>query len=130
VDHLRVEKDAAEFRVQREEEAPEPSASQGISGVTIAQQLGGAAIGASRRPPLAADRVTRIGPKAAAVAALMLSTHGGASSHPELVNTLVAERARAKAPKLLAVAADERHLFVWIDPSHGRRARDVQSGAA
>jgi len=49
---------------------------------------------------------------------LLFSGHGGVGGNPEQVNALVEERAGAKAEKLLASGADERHLFVWIDSSY------------
>jgi hypothetical protein len=57
---------------------------------------------------------------------LLFSGHGGVGGNPEQVNALVEERAGAKAEKLLASGADERHLFVWIDSSYS----DAELGMA
>jgi hypothetical protein len=57
---------------------------------------------------------------------LLFSGHSGAGGNPEQVNALVEERAGAKAEKLLASGADERHLVVWIDSSYS----DAELGMA
>jgi hypothetical protein len=44
--------------------------------------------------------------------------HGGFMADPDAVNRLAAEHTAANADKLLAARADERHLFIWMDPSH------------
>lgn len=92
------------------------------------EQIGG---GAQRQPPPdidqeAADaakevfrlrvfRATQLGPpKPGEAASVFASLSGGASSNFDALNELVAECARRKAPKLLAAAGDERHLFVWM----------------
>jgi hypothetical protein len=51
-------------------------------------------------------------PKPGETPQFLLSGHGGAGSNPQQVNELVAERAEAKAKKLRAAEAAERHLFV------------------
>lgn len=49
---------------------------------------------------------------------LFFSGYGGFGSNPDEVNRLAAEHAAANAAKLRAADADERHVFVWIDPSY------------
>jgi hypothetical protein len=57
------------------------------------------------------------GPKQGSVAQIYMTAHGGAISHVDQVNALVEAAAESNRQKLAAVAADERHLFVWLNPS-------------
>src|SRR6202034_1109771 len=48
---------------------------------------------------------------------LYVSVHGGLSANADEVNRLVVAAAEANHGKLVSTKADQRHLFVWIDPS-------------
>lgn len=50
---------------------------------------------------------------------VLFSIHGGATSNPDRVNRLVEAAAESNRAKLADADADadERHLFVWVDPS-------------
>ena len=59
---------------------------------------------------------------------LVFNGHGGFGSNADDVNRLAAEHAAANAAKLRAAAADERHVFVWIDPSYAEAELAMHAG--
>ena len=58
------------------------------------------------------------GPKQGSVAQIYMTAHGGATSDVGQVNELVEAAAEANRDKLAAATGDEKHLFVWLNPSY------------
>ena len=58
------------------------------------------------------------GAKQGSVAQIYITAHGGATSDVGQVTELVEAAAEANRDKLAAAAGDEKHLFVWLNPSY------------
>lgn len=74
--------------------------------------------------------VTRAwGPRKSPEAAhLYVTVHGGFGADIDKVNALVVTETEANRAKLVAAKADERHVFIWLNPSHPDAELAVHTG--
>lgn len=93
----------------------DPRWSRSLSGLSS-----DAAESAQRQFGLGVVIARSFGPKQGSVAQIYMTAHGGAISDVDQVNALVETAAESNRKKLGAAAADERHLFLWLNPSRAR----------
>lgn len=68
---------------------------------------------------LGAAMARRLGPRQSSEAELFPHTGHFINANLEKINELIETEAKANSEKLAGAEADERHLFIWLSPTHG-----------